>query len=595
MSCSANYAAAVSGLCAAISIAPQVTAADEKKPNVLLIITDDQGCGDFGFTGNKTVQTPNIDRLAAESARFSNFVAAPACSPSRTSLMTGRNYLKTGVWGVGERNNQLSDEVIMPVFFKAAGYGTGYFGKRDGIYQQGSGKNPWELGWDEAVMVWGYDHLDPRMITPGGVVEKKGWTCDIDVENTLDYIRRQNGRPWLCATAFIIPHLPWEPDERFAEPFRKTGCSKLLADCYGSIAQMDAAAGRLLRGLDELGCAQNTIIVFLSDNGPSYHGMSEADIAIRNPAHLRDQKASAWENGIRVPLLIRWPSHIPAGERTRFAGIEDLLPTLMDLTGLPLKRGPEHLPFDGISLKPILENPDAPETERTVLRTAISGTGMIGGDQWNAPDDPAAVPMDASHLTLRGPRFKFHQFKGGKTALYDLQQDISETNDVSTQFPEVTEQYAGELFREYTAIMKSGRACRMPVFTLSKPRLKIPAVMAQHLKGGAQAVIYQKGGGHFAIDGFSTERDTVEYGLLIPAPGNFEVSVSGQQLADGKDWVLTMGGQPVSPVSVTSEKISFGPIALESGTVTLKIGLARPVPGGAEPSLITELLVTRVR
>lgn len=167
--------------------------AAERRPNVLLIVSDDQGCGDFGFTGNKVVKTPHLDRLAAESAVFKNFVVAPACSPTRSSLFTGRQHLLTGTWGVGPRANMLRDEVRMPRYFQTAGYATGFFGKRDSIHWLE--QDAWDLGCDEFEGVWGYDHLDPRMFTRNGVVEKKGWTCDIDVDNALSFIKRQGGNP----------------------------------------------------------------------------------------------------------------------------------------------------------------------------------------------------------------------------------------------------------------------------------------------------------------------------------------------------------------------------------------------------------------
>ena len=256
-----------------VILSAAVRAAD--RPNVLLIISDDQGYGDFGFTGNKVVKTPNLDRLAGESAVFKNFVVAPACSPTRASLLTGRNHMLTGTWGVGQRANMQRDEARMPRYFQAAGYATGYFGKRDSI--QFMELHPWDLGCDESECVWGYVHRDPKMFTRKGVVEKKGWTCDIDVANALDFIKRQGDKPWWCAVAYILPHLPWQPDDQFAKPYRDAGHSKVLADCYGSIIQMDDATGRLLKGLEELGQADKTIVVFVSDNGPSSKGLSDEE------------------------------------------------------------------------------------------------------------------------------------------------------------------------------------------------------------------------------------------------------------------------------------------------------------------------------
>jgi len=194
-----------------------------------LIITDDQGYGEFGFTGNKNVLTPNMDKLAEQSAVFRNFAVAPACSPTRSSLMMGRNHFKTGVWGVGEACNILDDEGFMPQFFKKAGYTTALFGKGDSVQRRE--QRPWHLGVDESSVVWGYDHKDPRMFEKeivGNegklvVVNKTGYTCDINVDDTIDFIRRSKGKPWWIDLAFIIPHQPWEAAPEYEKIYLDKG------------------------------------------------------------------------------------------------------------------------------------------------------------------------------------------------------------------------------------------------------------------------------------------------------------------------------------------------------------------------------------
>jgi len=544
------------------------TSLGAQRPNVLLIVSDDQGYGDFGFTGNKVVQTPHLDRLAAESAVLRNFVVAPACSPTRASLLTGRQHLLTGTWGVGARANMLRDEVRMPRFFQAAGYATGFFGKRDSI--QWLEQKPWDLGCDEFIGVWGYVHRDAKFFTRSGVVEKKGWTCDIDVDNALDFIRRQSGtgKPWWCAVAFILPHLPWEPAEHFSKPYRDAGLSPALAACYGSITQMDDATGRLLRGLKELGQADNTIVVFLSDNGPSYKGLTEAEAATRNVLALKGGKATAWENGIRVPLLVRWPGRIPSGERRQFGSVEDVLPTLADLTALPKDKLPPHQPWHGISLRNVLENPDAAEVDRTVFRVAIAGEGAVRGQPFIK--DPAKLPMTAQHVTLRGPRFKFHQLAGGAAALYDLQTDPGETKDVSAEHPDIVKRYAAELAAEYQRIVSSGRALRMPVVKVG-PKTdgmnQIDGSTAQSITGSLRVA------GAAGVRGFLASGDAAEYAIEVIEPGRFDVSLSGKNFDQGKGWELTIGDAPVPLKAAAAEQLLFGPIALQTGPAVVRLSI----------------------
>ncbi|AKJ64475.1 sulfatase-like hydrolase/transferase [Kiritimatiella glycovorans] len=543
----------------------QTARAAKDRPNVLLIVTDDQGIGDFGFMGNDTVKTPNLDRLAEQSAHFTNFVVAPACSPTRSSLMTGRNHMKAGVWGVGPRNNLMRDEILMPQYFKSNGYGTGYFGKGDGVGLLEL--KPWDRGCDEAEYPWGYDHLDPRMITPEGVIEREGWTCDINVDFALDYIRRQGDQPWWCTVAYIIPHLPWEPPETYAEYYRKQGCSERLAAVYGSITQMDDATGHLLRELEKMGHIEDTIIVFLSDNGPSYKDMTEEEIESRNSLELRGTKATAWDNGIRVPLLVRWPGTIEPGPRPQFASVEDILPTLADLTGLDPAKFPEHHPWDGVSLRSALQDPDSAEIERTVFRVAISGEGAAGGARAvvNHPDE---VSMREQHVTLRGPRFKYHNYADGSSELFDLDADPGETVDVSDEFPEIAARYAAELEDKYEAILDTGRAYRMPWLKVGRYRPgynKLNSVMAQKIYGDL------KGVGFHYLKGFAQPGDRAEYAIEVVRGGEYTATMDGKQLDHGGGWMLRFGDTEVRPETTTPQKVTFPPFTLGEGRQTMTL------------------------
>jgi arylsulfatase A len=553
-------------------------------PNVLLVISDDQGIGDFGFMGNKDVKTPNLDRLASESAVFKNFVVGPACSPTRSSLMTGRNHMKVGVWGVGWRNNLLRDETLMPAFFKAAGYGTGYFGKRDGVALLEM--EAWHRGCDEASHVPGYTHRDATSFTHQGMVPRHGWTCDVDVDTSLDYIRRMGGGPWWCATAFILPHLPWEPDERFAKPYRDTGCSDALARCYGSITQLDAAVGRLVQGLDDLGQSDNTIVVFLSDNGPSYKELDEADAARRNPLGLEGGKADAWENGIRVPLLVRWPGRIKPGDRPQFASVEDVLPTLLDLAGIPPDKFPAHLPLDGISLKTVMSDSTAREVEREVFRIAIAGEGAAGGKQ-AIVNDPDHLPMAGQHVVLRGPRFKFHSFADGATALYDLDADPGESTDVSAQFPETAARYAAALRQQYAGILATGRAYRMPVAKIggAGPRSNsIDAVTAKKIAGSLR--VRARG-----IAGFATPDDAAEYAVEVAQAGKYEVHLAGTDLGTAAGWKVTIsGGHPLPLLKAEPGRHRFGPATLDPGPATVAVSRAATSPAPKERPELAKVL-----
>jgi len=451
-------------------------AATASKPNVLLMISDDQGYGDFGFCGNTLVKTPALDRLSAESAVFKNFVASAACSPTRAALWTGRDDLLTGVWGVGGRAGLRPDEARMPAFFKAEGYHTFHAGKLDSVKVGTNG--PAAFGWEEWIGGGGYEHRDPMLFSSKGNGREPGWFADIMTERAIAFVRARRGQPWFASVAFIIPHLPWVCDEKYSAPFLAQGCSASLASCYGSIAQMDACVGRLLDALRESGQADNTVVAFLSDNGqtgPEAKQSGEdgsvrgADWEKRNVARLRGHKATVWENGIRVPLLVRWPGRIVPGERQQLGCAEDLLPTLLDLAGVRADAVP-HLPFTGVSLSPALKAPAALFERPEVLRMAISGAGAPrGGDT-----GPASSRYEDLHLTLRGPRFKYHALPQGKGALYDLAADPGETADVQSTHPDVAARMAKSCRDRWAAVLASGRAFAMQAGQAGNSQKKHP-------------------------------------------------------------------------------------------------------------------------
>ncbi len=440
------------------------------KPNVLFIITDDQGYSDFGFTGNPLVRTPVMDRLASESAVFRNFVVAPACSPSRTAFYTGRDHLLAGVWGVPPRANLRKDEALMPAFFRAARYRTFYAGKSDTARLPES--SPWERGWDNGYFVSGYQHRDPNLPNRYETIQPKGWTADILTDLILDFLKEPRAEPWFATAAYIIPHLPWVCDEKFSAPFLAQGLSPDLALCYGSIAQLDAAIGRLLEGVRRTGREEDTLVVFVSDNGMSHKAapdreLSAEDWARRNPHRLRGHKATVWENGIRVPFMMRWPGRVTPGERRQFGGAEDILPTMLSLAGISAEAVP-HLPFTGVSLGAAVHAAAASVQHPDLFRIAISGPGSPKDLR-----DGMTRRFEDHHLALRGPRFKYHALPGGKSALYDIEADPTESADVQAKFPGEAERMARECRRRWDEIIASGRAFATTPVPPGAPQKKV--------------------------------------------------------------------------------------------------------------------------
>lgn len=468
---------------AALGAAGAAAAEPAAPPNVLLIVSDDQGYGDFGFNGNPRVRTPTLDRLASESAVFRNFVVAPACSPTRAALWTGRDHLLTGVWGVPPRANLRPDEVRMPAFFRAAGYRTLHVGKLDCV--KAGTRGPTDFGWDEWMGGGAYEHRDPMVYETGRNRRETGWTVDLWTDRAIRFIRDRRGTPWFASVAYIVPHLPWVCDETFSAPFVAQGCSSNLAACYGAIAQMDAAIGRLLDALRETGQADRTIVAFLSDNGATGPEVKQgsdggivrgADWECRNVAGLRGHKATVWENGIRVPFVVRWPGVVAPGDRTVFGRAEDVLPTLLELAGIRgVMKGEAGGPapgITGVSLVPALRDPAVAPDRPAAFRMAIAGPGSPR----DRIADPAARAFNDHHLVLRGPRFKYHALPGGGGALYDLDADPGETADVAAKHAGVAAAMAAECRARWDAVIAGGRAFAPPEDGAKKdPRPPAPA------------------------------------------------------------------------------------------------------------------------
>lgn len=408
-----------------------------QKPNILLIVSDDQGYGDFGFMGNTVLRTPQLDELAASGAIFENYNTGVSCSPARAMLYTGRNNLSTGVWGVGPRFGLRRDETLLPMFFRENGYSTFYLGKADGIAPHRM--SPHYAGWQESLFVGGYQHFNARLYhTPLAPlnsikpVDVKGWTTEFMTERGIEFMKEKKGTPWILTMAYITPHTPWKPvDERYAPYYRDKGCSENIAACFSHIEQMDTCVGQLLDALKENGQYENTIVVFVSDNGQTGPSLKKAksvngridhpDWAIRNVSSLRGNKSTAWENGTRTPMLVSMPGTIPVGKRTQFITAEDLLPTLLDVAGIS-RESVTHKPISGISMRSALLDEEVENVHPEVFRITSWGEHPLTGKEGYIPD-PNAMKLEDYHSILRGSKFKVQMYSGGKVELHDIVND----------------------------------------------------------------------------------------------------------------------------------------------------------------------------
>jgi arylsulfatase A len=393
-------------------IAAAPVRAAERPPNVLLIMTDDQGWGDIRSHGNDKIDTPVMDRIAADGARFDRFYVSPVCSPTRAALLTGRYPLRTGTHGVTRAWETMRDsETTLAEVMKNAGYATGAFGKwHNGAHYP---QHPNGQGFDEFFGFCGghwNTYFDADLEHNGRPVQTKGYISDVLTDAATQFIKTHRGRPWFCYVPYNAPHSPWRVPDVYFDKYKTRGLDDQTACAYAMVENLDDNIGRLLKTLDAESLAKDTLILFLTDNGPN---------SDRFNGDMKGRKGSVHEGGVRVPLFIRWPDHITPGILIRpIAAHIDLLPTIVDLCGIPLL---DALNLDGVSLAPLLNGKTDDWPERTLFTHRFNG-----GD---VAEFPGAVRTQRWRAVRERKQWN----------LYDMLADPAQKKDVAAQHPDILE------------------------------------------------------------------------------------------------------------------------------------------------------------
>lgn len=404
------------------------------RPNVVLVMTDDQGYGDVGIHGNDRIRTPNLDRFAREGIQLTRFYSNPVCSPTRASLMTGRYFYRTGVIHTSRGGAKMhGDEVTIAELLAKAGYRTGIFGK----WHLGDNypMRPQDQGFHEVLVHrsggisqtpdFGVSYFDPDLFHNGRRVQTKGYCTDIFFDAALEFIEQNRGQPFFVYLAPNAPHAPLEVSPRYSQPYRDMGLDETTAKVYGMVENIDENFGRLIERLEKLGLRSNTLVVFLTDNGPQQE---------RYNAGMRGRKASAYQGGIRVPFFLQWPARL-AGRRKidRIAAHIDVLPTLVEACGAS---PPARLALDGVSLLPLLSGDVRPEDwrDRTLYFQVHRGL---------SPKRYQNCSAVTQRYTMVGYPGTFNQEDLATSAdrpvleLYELQPGAIEARDIAAEKPDL--------------------------------------------------------------------------------------------------------------------------------------------------------------
>ncbi len=414
-----------------------------EKPNVIIILTDDQGYGDLSAHGNPWLKTPNMDQLHSESVRFTDFHVGTTCSPSRASILTGKYSNRAGAWHtIMARHMVWQEETLLPEIFQKSGYATGMFGK----WHLGDNYpyRPQDRGFDETLMhagggignsqdYWNNDYFDDTYFRNGEPEKQDGYCSDVWFDSALEFIEQKKDDPFFLYLATNAPHGPFVVDTTYSNPYQKEEITN--PEFYGMIANLDENLGRLRTRLSKLGIADNTILVFMTDNGTARGCDLDENLFVTKGynAGMRGRKVSPYEGGHRVPFFIHWPNgSLTSGRDVEtLAGAIDIVPTLTDLCGLSLNNSND---LDGRSLRPLIYQ-EGDWTDRILFADTQREDTLVKYKQYSIMTE---------------------QWRLVNGELYDILEDAGQRTNLSADHPQVVDSLmaAYESWWDHTTIRK---------------------------------------------------------------------------------------------------------------------------------------------
>lgn len=467
------------------------------QPNVVIFLTDDQGWGDLSAHGNTNLSTPHIDSLARDGVSLENFYVCAVCAPTRAEFLTGRYHPRTGVSGVSTGEGRLNtDEVTLADTLKKAGYATGAFGKWHNGTQ--SPYHPNDRGFDEFYGFtsghWGH-YFSPPLDHNGKVVRGNGYVVDDFTDRAMAFIETNRDRPFFCYLPYNTPHSPMMIDDGFYEKFAEMEPELKHREAEREDIMMTRAAlamcenidwnvGRILSKLEELELAENTIVIFFSDNGPNSY---------RWNGGMKGRKGSVDEGGLRSAFFLRWPARVKPGSRVdEVSGAIDLVPTISAMANLP---APAGKPIDGRDL-----------------------SGLIFGEELEWPAR-SLFSVWRKKSSVRTDRFRLDQ----EGRLFDIEKDRGQQKDVADQYPDVTSELKAQLdsFREEMQGCLESFA-RRPFTVGYSPSTTLPArdgVLHGSIRRSSKAP------NNSFFENWTGEEDSITWDVEVGNAGTYEVSV----------------------------------------------------------------------
>ncbi len=576
-------------------------------PNIVLMLADDMGIDDMSYRGNNAVSTPNLDSLATISTRFENFYVHSVSAPTRASLLTGRHFLRTGVSGVHAGRDYMNlDEVTIAEALSAAGYKTGMWGK----WHSGTsnGYYPWQRGFDEAYMASLYHHQNNSgdfygtyndQFYNGAELDLEGWTDERMTDMAIDFMERNKNEKFFAYIPYLAAHADWAAPDEYIEPYTKMGQGSNFATLNGMLTHLDAQVGRVMDALDSLGLMENTIVIFMSDNGPNYSGvdgesLTDAEWLQRNPSGYKGNKSRNTENGIRSPLFVYCQGRIQSYDNYSVLSVCDLFPTLCDVAGANIPSACK--PLDGESFYNLFTSPYLTDTSRTLYISHWSpffDDTIIGDDTSDSEavlteDLIASIDPEMQHIGIRRGDYKFllNEYNESTMAYWNLAEDPSENNNLCNISSGVYTAEAlackAELIAWYEDILSDDGSFTIPTFPIGyedQTYFEIPAYAPASISDGLVNETQQ-------LSGFGTAGQSATYNIEVIREAKYYLRLvttsdfkgGSQTFAVSTNLESYCGDIEWSESSVTSKLVTLSLSEdVTSITITLNEDLADPM------------------
>ena len=486
-------------------------------PNLILIMTDDQGFGDLAIHGNPIVKTPNLDQLASESTQFERFYVSPLCAPTRASLLTGRYHLRTGAVSVSNGLETMnSKEYTLGELFLDNGYRTGIFGKwHNGQHYP---NHPLAQGFEEftgfSAGHWS-NYFNSHLEKNGEELKFEGYLPDVLTDEAMDFIRKNKDQPFFAYLPLNTPHSPHQVPDKFFQPYKDAGLDDELAAIYGMVENIDWNVGRVMVLLEELALDENTLVIFLTDNGPNGQ---------RYNAGMKGIKGSIHEGGVRVPSFWRWKGKITPQQISTPAAHIDVMPTLAELFGL---KSNAKSPWDGVSLVPVFEGKELES------RPIYSHVAFLDKE---LKSRPGAIRQDSFLLTLLPEG----------VSLFDLKNDPGQTQDLAQSYPDQVKSMEEKYQSWWNDVSVDIVMIRKIPVTHKAKQIVLPAYEA--LLEGEVRFFEGHGWAQDWVTNWKKQSDFVRWDLDVLDGGIFEVWIeyAASEKQTGHEWNLSNSNSSLS-------------------------------------------------